>query len=109
LAARKPAAGVILQSPFVSAFRVVTHVPLLPFDRFRNYKEIRQVRSPILIIHGEQDSVVPFWHGKKLYDLAAQPKQFFAVPRADHNDLDLIAGPNYPKAIQSFAASLKGG
>lgn len=107
LAARKPAAGVILQSPFVSAFRVVTRIPLLPFDKFRNYKEIRRVREPILIIHGEKDSTIAIWHGRKLYELAAEPKHFFAVPGADHDDLDIIAGPSYPKAIQSFAASLK--
>jgi fermentation-respiration switch protein FrsA (DUF1100 family) len=109
LATRRPVAGVILQSPFISAFRVVTRVPVLPFDKFPNSKEIRRVRDPILIIHGERDSIVPIWHGRKLYDLAADPKQFFAVPRADHNDLDLVAGPSYARAIQSFAASLSGG
>jgi fermentation-respiration switch protein FrsA (DUF1100 family) len=109
LAARRPVAGVILQSAFVSAFRVVTRFPLLPFDEFRNGKEIRRVRAPVLIIHGEQDSVVAFWHGKKLYDLAAQPKRFYAVPGADHNDVDIVAGSSYTQAIQSFAASLTGG
>src|ERR1051326_5089050 len=38
IAARRPAAGLILQSPFVSAFRVLTRVPLLPFDKFPNYR-----------------------------------------------------------------------
>lgn len=107
LAARTAVAGVILQSPFVSAFRVVTRIPLLPFDRFPNYKEIRRVRVPVLIIHGEQDSVIAIWHGRRLYELAAQPKQFFAVPNADHNDLDMVAGASYSRAIQSFAASLQ--
>jgi fermentation-respiration switch protein FrsA (DUF1100 family) len=109
VAARKAAAGVILQSPFVSAFRVVTRIPLFPFDKFPNSKEIRRVQRPILIIHGEQDSVIASWHGKKLFELAAGPKQFFAVPGADHNDLDMVAGPSYTRAIQSFAASLNGG
>jgi fermentation-respiration switch protein FrsA (DUF1100 family) len=107
LAARTAVAGVILQSPFVSAFRVVTRVPLLPFDKFPNYKEIRRVHAPVLIMHGEQDSVVAIWHGRRLYELAARPKLFFSVPNADHNDLDIVAGASYFKAIQSFAASLK--
>src|SRR5215467_15450253 len=55
LAARMPAAGLILQSPFVSAFRVLTRIPLLPFDKFPNYKEIARVRWPVLIIHGTHD------------------------------------------------------
>jgi fermentation-respiration switch protein FrsA (DUF1100 family) len=108
LAARRPAAAVILQSPFVSAFRVLTRIPILPFDKFPNSREIRRVHEPIFIIHGEQDSIVPIWHGRKLYDLAAQPKRFFAVPRADHNNLDMVAGARYIQAIQSFAASLQG-
>jgi fermentation-respiration switch protein FrsA (DUF1100 family) len=109
LAARRPAAGLILQSPFVSAFRVLTRIPLLPFDEFPNHKEIGRVHCPVLIIHGDRDSVIGFWHGQKLFALANQPKQFFAVQGADHNDLDMVAGPTYPKAIQEFAVSLQNG
>lgn len=109
VAARKPAAALILQSPFVSAFRVVTGIPILPFDKFPNYKQIGLVRCPVLIIHGTRDSVIGPWHGQKLFALANQPKQFFAVPGADHNDLDMVAGESYGKAIQSFAASLERG
>jgi fermentation-respiration switch protein FrsA (DUF1100 family) len=109
LAARQPAAALILQSPFVSAFRVVTRAPLLPFDKFPNYKEIARVRCPVLIIHGANDSVIPLWHGQKLFDAANQPKQFVVIPRADHNDLDFVAGPSYSRTIQSFTASLSQG
>ncbi|MBZ5522660.1 MAG: alpha/beta hydrolase [Acidobacteriia bacterium] len=108
LASRKPAAALILQSPFVSAFRVLTHVPLLPFDRFPNYKRIGHVRCPLLVIHGTADSVIPIWHGQKLYDLAREPKNHFWVPGADHNDLDAVAGESYGKALQKFATSLTG-
>jgi abhydrolase domain-containing protein 17 len=106
LAARRPVAGVILQSPFVSAFRVVTRVPLLPFDRFPNYKEIGQVRCPVLIIHGSNDRVIGVWHGQKLFALANPPKYFFLVPGADHNDLDMVGGTRYLEAIRVFAVSL---
>jgi fermentation-respiration switch protein FrsA (DUF1100 family) len=109
LAARRPVAGLILQSPFVSAFRVLTRIPLLPFDKFPNYKEIQRVHCPILIIHGTQDNVISPWHGQKLFALANEPKHFFAVQGADHNDLDMVAGPSYPKAIQAFAVSLENG
>lgn len=106
LAARRRAAGLILQSPFVSAFRVLTRLPLLPFDKFPNSKEIGNVHCPLLIIHGVNDSVVGLWHGKRLFELANQPKHFVAVEGADHNDLDIVAGARYPKAVQKFAASL---
>jgi abhydrolase domain-containing protein 17 len=109
LAARRPAAGLILQSPFVSAFRVLTRVPLLPFDKFPNHKEIHRVHCPILIIHGTQDNVIGPWHGQKLFALANEPKHFVGVQGAGHNDLDTVAGPSYPKAIQEFAVSLENG
>ena len=104
IAAKRPSAGVILQSPFVSAFRVLTRFPLLPFDKFPNHKYIRHIHSPVLIMHSRGDSVIPFWHGRKLFELANQPKHSFWATNADHNDLDLAQG--YTEAIQTFAATL---
>lgn len=104
VAAKRPSAGVILQSPFVSAFRVLTRIPLLPFDKFPNYKYIRHIHSPVLIMHSHADSVIPFWHGQRIFDLANQPKYFFWARNADHNYLDSAKG--YMEAIQSFAATL---
>ena len=107
LAARRPSAGLILQSPFVSAFRVLTRVPLLPFDKFPNYKYIRHVHCPVLIMHSHGDSVIAFWHGEKMFDLANPPKQAFWAQNADHNEMDLTQG--YIPAIQAFAATLGNG
>jgi fermentation-respiration switch protein FrsA (DUF1100 family) len=104
VAARRPSAGLILQSPFVSAFRVLTRIPLLPFDKFPNYKFIRHVHSPVLIMHSRGDSVIAFWHGQRMFDLANEPKQSFWAQNAGHNEMDLVTG--YDEAIQSFAASL---
>ena len=106
LAAGKPAAGLILQSPFVSAFRVLTRIPLLPFDKFPNYRDIRKVHCPLLIIHGDADTVIPSWHGRKLYGLANEPKKFVSVQGADHNDLETVAGKSYLECLQQFVESI---
>lgn len=108
LAAEKKVAGLILQSPFVSAFRVLTRIPLLPFDKFPNYKNIRNVHCPVLIIHGDSDTVIPSWHGKKLFDLANPPKKYAAIPGADHNDLEMVAGKSYAVTLREFAAFIAG-
>src|SRR5437773_6995911 len=92
IAAIRPVAALILQSPFVSVFRVLTRIPLLPFDKFPNYKNIAHVHRPVLIIHGAADSIIGVWHGQKLYDLANEPKSHFWVEGADHNDLETVAG-----------------
>jgi abhydrolase domain-containing protein 17 len=104
IAAKRPSAGVILQSPFVSAFRVLTRIPLLPFDKFPNYKYIRHIHSPVLIMHSRADSVIPFRHGQQIFHLANPPKRSFWATNADHNDMDLAQG--YLEAIQAFAATL---
>jgi fermentation-respiration switch protein FrsA (DUF1100 family) len=106
IAAERPMAGLILQSPFTSAFRVLTHLPILPIDKFPNYKSIRHVHCPVLIIHGTVDSVIPVWHGKELYELANEPKSFLWVNGANHNDVEEVAGETYIKTLQTFAASL---
>lgn len=106
LASRRPAAGLVLQSPFVSAFRVLTRWPLLPFDRFPNYKRIAHVHCPVLILHGTADRVIPMWHGEKLFALANEPKQFVAVSGADHNDSSPDVSRIFSRALAGFAGSL---
>ena len=103
IAATRPAAALILQSPFLSAFRVLTRIPLLPFDKFPNYKLIRQVHCPVLIIHGESDTVIGSWHGKRLFELANEPKKYLPVPGANHNDLEWVAQKTYSTSLQEFA------
>lgn len=104
IAARRPAAGLILQSPFVSAFRVLTRIPLLPFDKFPNYKNIRHVHCPVLIMHSHGDTVIGAWHAQKLFDLAREPRQIFWAQTADHNEMELAAG--YFEALQRFSVFL---
>ncbi len=102
LATREPVAGVILEGAFTSTFRVVTQIPVLPFDRFDNLSKIRAVRSPILVIHGTDDRVIPFSHARQLYEQANQPKQFVAIAGADHNDLMEVAGLKYQDVLIEF-------
>lgn len=102
LAARLPIGGLVLESPFVSAFRVVTKVPLLPFDRFPNLRHVRQVRAPLLVIHGTDDEVIPVSHGRRLFDAAGQPKQSLWIEGAHHNDVAIVGGTRYWAALAAF-------
>ena len=106
LAARKPVAGLIVESGFVTAFRVVTKIPILPFDKFNNLKRIKQVRCPILVIHAVNDTVIPFWHGRKLYQVAKAPKQHLWIKNVDHNDAFWLADKNYWEMIRGFSRDL---
>ena len=73
-------AGVILESPFTSMVDAAKNVyPYFPIrfllkDKYESDKKIKNLKSPILIMHGEADKIVPFWMGKKMYKLANEPK-----------------------------------
>ena len=106
LAARQSMAGLVVESSFLSAFRVVTRYPILPFDKFRNIDKITQVRCPVLVIHGRKDEVVSFWHGLRLFESANQPKMNLWVEGAGHNDVAEVAGSEYEQALRDFSATL---
>ena len=102
LAVRKTVGGLILESSFVSAFRVVTTIPLFPVDKFNNLHKIKALPCPILVIHGKQDSIIPFWHGERLYERANPPKMRFWVDGAHHNDVMWSAGEEYWETLERF-------
>lgn len=106
LAATERLAGLVLQSTFLSAFRVVTRWPVLPFDRFRNLAKLPRVSCPVLVIHGTADEVIPLAHGKTLHARARPPKSSLWVERAGHNNLLEVAGEPYWTALREFAANL---
>lgn len=104
LAAREPVGGLVIQSGFTSAFRVMTRVKIAPFDRFDNLAKIPRVKCPILIFHGTADEVIPFSHGEALRDAARTSVEFVPVPGAGHNDLVDVAGSSFLLKVQDFAS-----
>ena len=53
-------------------------------DPFDSLSKIAQIHVPILIIHGDQDNVIPIEQGKELADMATARKRFVIVPNAGH-------------------------
>lgn len=87
LAYDKKSVALVLVSPFISAFRVVTRIPLIPFDKYNNLDKIADIQQPLFVIHGASDNVIGSWHGKKLFDAHVGRKQLRIIPQAGHNDL----------------------
>lgn len=108
LAYKKQVGGLIIESSFVTAFRVITRIPLSVIDKFRNISKVSKVRCPILVIHGMDDRLVPIWHGKKLFEKATNPKFCLWIEGVGHND-DFIsaAGDSYWQAVERLAASAR--
>ena len=59
-------------------------VRLLLKDKYESYKKIKNINRPILIMHGKVDNIVPFYMGKKMYELANQPKYSYFSEYDDH-------------------------
>lgn len=102
LAATHKVGGLVIESGFTSAFRVITGIRLLPFDRFDNLQKMGDITCPVLVIHGRQDEIIPFRHGLQLFEAASHPKINFWVDRSGHNDLPMIAGDAYWETARRF-------
>ena len=108
LAAEHPPAALILRSPFASMADVGRfHYPFLPVrwllrDRFAAVDVISRVTSPLLVIAGERDAIVPLAQSRRLFDAAREPKQMVVIEGADHNDHALFAGGEMIAAIVAF-------
>ncbi len=93
VAAMRQPAGMILESPFSSAADVGAHLyPFLPVhlllkDRFESVRYISKVKAPLLMLHGERDSIVPVDLGRKLFAAATSPKQAYFLAEATHYTL----------------------
>ena len=109
LAQNKNFAGVILETPFTSmidaAKKFYPYIPvkLLLKDKFENYKKIKNINLPILIMHGEVDQLVPFSMGKKIYEIANDPKYSYFTKYDDHM---MEYDENLVLALKSFIRSL---
>jgi len=90
IAQNKNFAGVILESPFTSMIDAgKDKYPYLPVkfllkDKYESDKKIKNINSPILIMHGKVDNIVPFHMGKKMYELANDPKYSYFSEYDDH-------------------------
>ena len=109
LAQNKNFAGVILETPFTSmidaAKKFYPYIPvkLLLKDKFENYKKIKNINLPILIMHGEVDQLVPFSMGKKIYETANEPKYSYFTKYDNHM---MEYDENLVLALKSFIKSL---
>jgi uncharacterized protein len=94
LASEREIGRLVLEAPFFSAVDVAAKVyPFIPVrllmrDQFRSDLRIGTVTAPVLVVHGERDTVVPIESGERLFALIRAPKRFVRYPRGDHVNLD---------------------
>ena len=114
LATKRPEmAGLIVEGTFTSIQDMAGLMPgikLFPLrwlvtQRFDNLAKIESLQTPILIIHGTADEVIPLYMSKELYAAASEPKQLEIVARAGHSNLPEFNSPEYLQTLKQFIQS----
>jgi len=110
LASKRKCGGLVLEAPFTSAKDVAATVlpvlgPVLIWG-FDLQSKIAKVNAPVLVVQGDRDEVIPPRLGQALFKAAREPKSFWVVTGAGHNDLLETAGPEYRNGLASFYADL---
>ena len=109
VAQNKNFAGVILESPFTSMIDAAKNkYPFLPIkfllkDKYESVSKIKNIKTPILIMHGKKDDLVPFAMGKKMYETANEPKYSYF---SDYDNHMMNYDENLLKVLNEYIYSL---
>ena len=100
-----------MESPLSSARAMARRmIPVLPVwlfirSSFDNEGRIRDLSVPLLILHGDHDEIVPFEQGQAVFEAAPEPKEFYTIRGAGHNDTYVVGGRGYFEKFFDFARS----
>ena len=109
IAQNKNFAGIILETPFTSMVAAgkskypIFPIKLLLKDKYESEKKIKNIKSPVLIMHGEEDQIVPFWMGEKMFKMANEPKYSYFTKFDDHM---MVYDENLVSELKKFIKSL---
>jgi hypothetical protein len=110
LALEEKVAGLIMESPFQSVPAMARRqFPILPAwllvrARFDNIRCVRGLAVPLLVVHGSQDDLVPIAQGRAVFDAAPEPKEFYVIEGAGHNDTYVVGGEEYFRRVVGFCS-----
>jgi uncharacterized protein len=116
LAVKRPTTGgLILQSTFTSMAELLKRdrwlrwfpIDLLLTERFDSIAKVRSLQVPVLILHGEKDSIVPSRMSQRLYDAAPEPKRLLLIPSRGHLSIYQTGEYSYLRAIEEFVAKIE--
>ena len=105
LASKRESAALILISPFLSIRYMIKDIlgRFISFaikDRFKSGDAIKDVKSPILIIHGQIDSIIKYYHATELYNRTTAPCELILPEYMDHNEFDFYH--EFSEPLQDF-------
>jgi len=107
LAVQVPCRSLILESAYTSSQDMARlYLPFLfdwrPSVPYDNLGKIGQISVPLLVIHGEDDEIIPVDMGRRVFAAAPDPKELYLIPQAHHNDTYLVGGKAYFERLRAF-------
>ncbi|MCB0210042.1 MAG: alpha/beta hydrolase, partial [Anaerolineae bacterium] len=113
LAQHQSAAALVLESTFTSIPDMAAHqypfLPVRPLTRIRynTLARLPHIDMPLLIVHSPADDVIPYEHGRQIFQAAAEPKQFLEI-QGDHGSGFLTSGEIYALTFKTFVEKYAG-
>lgn len=115
VAAEARVLGVVLESTFRSIPSVVNRLipflspgALLKSERYDSLSRMTAIESPVLVVHGTGDGLIPADEGEALYRAANEPKSLYLVEGAGHNDVSMVAGRAYGQRLRAWLDEISG-
>jgi fermentation-respiration switch protein FrsA (DUF1100 family) len=112
LATNHPVGGLVLEATFTSIADIVAKMVPLPGIRnfvrlgYPSITRMADLDVPLLVVHGSGDELVPFAHGKALFDACPSARKRFVELRGGHNDAFALSRTDYEAALRQFEAEL---
>lgn len=114
LATKRNCSGLILEASFTNAKDMAKEMfPWFPVhffirSRFDSETKIKLLNTPLFFVHGSEDEIIPITLGKKLFDAANHPQQFYKISGAGHNDCYVVGGMEYLQQLTLFLETISG-
>ncbi|GAA5059648.1 alpha/beta hydrolase [Nocardia callitridis] len=111
LAQEYPPAGLMLMSTFTGIRDAARSIypflpaPLVP-NAYPSERRIRALHVPVLIMHGDQDDLLPLRHAQRLFAAANEPKRLVVFPGATHNDVIMVGGNTWFELVRDWASDV---
>lgn len=108
LATKRSGVGLILEATFTSAKDMAKSslgflgVQFIIKTKLNSIAKIAGIKIPVFVAHGASDRTVPFKLGRQLFEAANEPKEFYEIQNADHNDTFVVGGKPYLEKIGEF-------
>ncbi|MBV8856340.1 MAG: alpha/beta hydrolase [Acidobacteria bacterium] len=110
VAARRECGALVLESGLSSSADMAAVImPWLPRfvrgltkNKLDTVSKLPRVRCPVLVVHGDRDTIIPVAQGRRLFEAAPEPKRLIIIEGAGHNDLSIVGGEKYIDTLAEF-------